>query len=285
LLDARLLLQHSLDVSREQLLASVIKLTQPQQDHYRRLIEKRAARQPVSQLIGKREFWGMSFKVTAATLDPRPDSETLIEAVLGSVDGGRWTVNGKKNVPLTTRHSPLTILDLGTGTGCLLLALLKELPGARGVGVDVSDEALAVARENAAKLGLAERAEFIASNWGEKAEGTFDIIVANPPYIKTAAIAGLAPEVAKYEPKLALDGGEDGLDCYRAIAAQLPNLLADNGLAAVEIGEGQEKEVRKIVARGSWLVIRVKKDLADIPRCILLEKLFTNHEPRTTSHD
>jgi release factor glutamine methyltransferase len=255
-LDARLLLQHILGVTREQLLAdNRLSLSFEQEEAYQDLIDKRLRRQPISQLIGKREFWGHSFKVTPATLDPRPDSETLIEAILGV---------------FRDKSAALNILDLGTGTGCLLLTLLSEYENARGTGVDICESALGVAQENAANLGLKPRSQFVQSRWSEKLEGTFDIIISNPPYIPTRTIESLAPEVCRFEPKLALDGGEDGLDCYRAIAAQLPKLLAKDGLAIFELGIGQQRDVETIVTEQGLQVTGVKEDLASIPRCILI---------------
>jgi len=270
-LDARLLLQHVLGVSHERLLADDLPaLTPGQEADYQELIRKRGAWQPLAQLTGRREFYGWEFKVTEHTLDPRPDSETLIDAVLEFVERGTWNVEPDNTLPRTTYHAP-RILDLGTGTGCLLLTLLKEIDNARGVGVDISEEALNVARDNAIRLGLQERALFARSHWGDSVEGKFDIIVANPPYIPTHAIATLAPEVSRYEPRLALDGGEDGLNAYRAIMPQLPLLLADGGIAAFEIGMGQEEEVEKIVTSYELRVAGMKCDLGGIPRCILVQ--------------
>ena len=265
-LDARILLQHVMGISHERLLAEEsLALTPGQYASYQKLIGKRGRRCPVAQLIGSREFYGRRFKVTEHTLDPRPDSETLIEAVL------EWAGSGKAK--------PFTLLDFGTGTGCLLLTLLKEMSNARGVGVDISKEALSVARENAIGLELQERASFRQQDWNQNIQGTFDIIVANPPYILTRDIAALEPEVSQYEPRLALDGGNDGLDAYRTIMPKLPGLLNGGGIAAFEIGMGQEEEVRKIVAGGLGLVTSVKKDLAGIPRCILLSlATSTSHQ-------
>ncbi len=256
-LDARILLQHVLGVSHERLLADdSLALTPGQAADYQALIGKRGARQPVAQLIGKREFYGREFKVTEHTLDPRPDSEAVIEVVIDQVRHRRMTTGN--------------ILDLGTGTGCLLLTLLKEYGNAKGVGVDISEEALSVAQENAERLGVQERVSFTRSHWDEKVDGRFDIIVANPPYIPTGDIAGLAPEVLRYEPKVALDGGEDGLDAYRAIIPQLPGLLAENGVAAFEIGQGQEKAVEKIISDSGLRVCATKQDLNGILRCLVV---------------
>ena len=211
-LDARLLLQHALRITREQLLMTMEQpLTGEQEAHYRRLIAARAKRQPVAQLIEKREFFGLEFRVTPDTLDPRPDSETLVECVL-------------ERCP--DREKQYRILDLGTGTGCLLLSLLNVFSNATAIGVDISDAAIAVARENTIRFGMQSRVAFLASHWCEKLAGSFDIIVANPPYIPSKSIESLSPEVAQYEPRLALDGGEDGLGCYRDIMRDLPRVLA-----------------------------------------------------------
>lgn len=254
-LDARVLLQHVLGISREQLLADMgLTLDRVHYARYRELVEKRAQRQPVSQLTGQREFWGMTFAVTADTLDPRPDSETLIEAVLEACPD---------------KARPWRILDLGTGTGCLLLALLKEYENAKGMGVDTSNGALNVAQNNATTLGLASRAAFASSSWGEQVRGAFDIIVSNPPYIPTAEIAALAPEVCRYEPMAALDGGADGLSCYRVILTQLPDLLAEGGVAVFEIGMGQEMAVQAIAQEHGLRCAGMRKDLSGITRCIV----------------
>jgi release factor glutamine methyltransferase len=255
-MDARVLLQYVLGVTREQLLADTgLQLSPRQQATYEDLVQRRCERQPVSHLIGKREFWNLTFKVTPDTLDPRPDSETLIEALLSR---------------FPDREAPLKILDLGTGTGCLLLTLLSEYPAATGTGVDISPPALEVARENALNLGLENRADWLRSCWGNDVEGSFDIVISNPPYIPTHTIATLAPEVARWEPRLALDGGEDGMACYRAIAAQLPRLLAPKGYAAFEIGIGQARELGEVVTRHGLQVACIKDDLACIARCVLV---------------
>lgn len=255
-LDARLLLEHVLGITHERLLSDDrLTLSHRQQVAYMDLLEKRTCRQPVSQLTGRREFWGLAFKVTEATLDPRPDSETLIEAVLAA---------------RRDKEAKLAMLDLGTGTGCLLLALLNEYKNARGIGVDIREDTLGVARDNAKELGLDVRASFMHSHWGRQVQGTFDIIISNPPYIPTGAIATLPPEVSRYEPKAALDGGGDGLACYRAIAAQLPQLLAKDALAVLEVGMGQHEKVGAIVAANGLRVAGTKEDLAGIPRCVMI---------------
>lgn len=257
-LDARILLQHVLHLSREQLLLAMDDVLGPEQEEaFYALLERRAKRQPVAQLIGKREFWGMEFKVTSDTLDPRPDSETLIEAVLGQC---------------RDRRKHYKILDLGTGTGCLLLSLLNELTNATAIGVDISEAALAVAKENTIAFGMQSRVAFLASHWCEKVMGTFDIIVANPPYIPSKSIALLAPEVAQYEPGLALDGGEDGLDCYRKIVPTLPRIMADEGIAALEIGIGQQTAVAELAIKAGIQVHAMRRDLSGTVRCVTVMK-------------
>ena len=218
-------------------------------------VMRRCAREPISRILGRREFWSLSFGLNAATLDPRPDSETLVTAVLGR---------------MTDRDASLAILDLGTGTGCLLLALLSELPRAHGVGIDISDSALAAARENAAQLGCGARTEFRLGDWGREVAEAFDIVIANPPYIDSAAIDRLAPEVARYDPRLALDGGPDGLDAYRALLPQAKRLLKATGFAALEIGQGQGPEVRNLARAVGLHDWDSAADLAGIERILLL---------------
>lgn len=256
-LDARVLLEHVLGVSREQLLFSLdLEITKEQYTRLEILVEKRIERQPIAQIIGKREFWGMNFVVSENTLDPRPDSETLIEYVLERV----------KN-----RAAALRILDLGTGTGCLILSLLSELPAAKAVAVDYCEKALLIAKENAMALGLIGKVEFICSDWCENISGEFDIIISNPPYIPSDAIAVLAPEVSKFEPKLALDGGKDGFSCYRKIVGALPKVMAKNGFVAFELGIGQQHLMEELARKNDLEVVGVRHDLGGIARCIILQ--------------
>ncbi len=219
--------------------------------------ERVAKREPLGRVLGHREFWGLDFALSPDTLEPRPESETIIEAVTAR---------------LADRRAPYRFLDLGTGTGCLLLGLLSEYPKASGVGVDLAPGAAATARLNAAALGLHGRAAFVAGDWGRALMGGFDAAVANPPYIATPAIMGLMPEVREHDPRLALDGGEDGLAAYRAIAADLSRLLVPGGLFAGEIGTGQEAPVAAIVAAGGLAVETIVPDLAGIPRCLVARR-------------
>jgi release factor glutamine methyltransferase len=224
---------------------------------YRALIARRASREPLSHLTARREFWSLDFEVTEATLDPRPDSETLIEAVLAR---------------LPDRHAPLSVLDLGTGSGCLLLALLTELPMATGVGIDIAEDTLAVARRNALRHGLGRRSVFLVGNWGEALAGSFDVIVSNPPYIPTGEIELLQPEVARFEPRRALDGGDDGLEAYRRLGPEIVRLLGPEGPAVLEFGQGQGSAVSAIMSSESLLVRGFAADLSGHDRCIVLEK-------------
>ncbi len=221
------------------------------------LLARREQREPMAQILGQREFWSLRFRVTADTLDPRPDSETLVQAVLERV---------------TDRAAPLRLVDFGTGTGCLLLALLHDLPNATGLGVDLSAAALAVAAENARHLGMDARARFRQANWDDGIAPPFDIVISNPPYIEQTAIAALQPEVARFEPRLALDGGADGLDAYRVLLPATARLLRPGGVAAFEVGIGQADSVAAIgVARG-LRHIATAPDLAGVPRVVLWQK-------------
>ncbi len=223
------------------------------------LLRQRLDGAPVSRLTGTREFWSLPFRLSAETLDPRPDTETVVEAALAEILRNKTSAEGD-----------LTIADLGTGSGAILLALLHELPVARGVGIDLSAGAAATARENAAALGLAGRARFVVGRWGSAlAAESVDVLVSNPPYIASAEIESLAPEVRDHDPRLALDGGPDGLAAYRAILADLGRVLRPGGTAVVEIGIGQEAAVASIAAAFGFLA-RAVPDLAGIPRAAVL---------------
>jgi release factor glutamine methyltransferase len=254
--DARLLVQDATGLSREALLRrSRHRLNESEAARLAALAARRAGREPVSHVLGRREFWSLEFRITRDCLDPRPDSETIVEAALARLDG---------------RAQPLRLLDLGTGSGCLLLALLSELPQASGLGIDASEAALAVARENAERLGFSGRARFVAGNWGHGVGGTFDAIVANPPYVESGEIDTLAPEIAHYEPRLALDGGPDGLDAYRALLPDIAHLLAPAGFAAIEIGATQRAAVARLAETAGLVCADVRRDLAGHERCLVL---------------
>lgn len=252
-LDARLLLQNVLGVTHEDILLNNSRLlSESESDTLSKFILRRLNGEPVSRILGQRDFWKHSFKVSDETLDPRPDSETIIDAVISEFNC----------------DEDLKILDLGTGTGCLLLSLLHEFPNARGVGVDISQGAIAVAKENAEVIGLANRVNFINSDWQDMPlEQNFDIVISNPPYIAEGEIAGLQPEVKNFDPYTALSGGESGLECYKTIVQILPKLLKKKGKIFFEIGYNQEELVKAILAEGGFIVLQTIADLAGHPRC------------------
>lgn len=218
------------------------------------LLARRAGGEPFSRLRGKREFWGLDFALSSDTLDPRPDSETLVAAALADIPD---------------RDAQLRVIDFGTGTGCLLLALLSELPRARGLGIDIAPGAVTAAQHNAEALGLATRASFQVGGWDCRIEGLADVILANPPYIPTSEIAGLARTVKEFDPVLALDGGPDGLAAYRPLAAAIRRLLAPSGSGYIEIGADQASPVAQIVGDAGMTVKAVKRDLAERERCLV----------------
>ena len=230
------------------------------QARLRLMIERRIVREPVSRILGEREFYGRRFALSEATLDPRPDSETLIGAALELAAQEDWG------------ESPIRILDIGTGTGCLLLTLLAELPNATGLGTDISETALATARQNARALGLAERATFSRHDMLDGVAGPFDLVVSNPPYIARGDIPSLAPEVRQYDPRAALDGGPDGLDFYRRIAPALDTVL--RGWVVLELGMGQADAVALLLQQAfvktRHAELRRYDDLGGHTRCVAL---------------
>jgi release factor glutamine methyltransferase len=257
-LDARLLVGHVLGVGPEVVTGYPERaMDSGVRGRLASLLARRAGREPIARILGRREFWSLDFRITADTLDPRPDSETVVRSALDALRASAAALG-----------RPPRILDLGSGSGCLLLALLHELPEASGVGVDRSEAAVSVARENAASLGLMDRAGFFVGDWGAGLDRDFDCIVANPPYIPDSEIASLAPEVAQFEPRLALSGGGDGLGCYRTIATQLPRLLAPLGAASVEIGAGQAAAVSRIFRRSGLKIAGIDRDLNGHERCL-----------------
>lgn len=284
--DSRILLSHTLDFSVEKIIGYPENLVSEKHfKKYWQLIKRRAKHEPVAKIIGKKEFWGREFFVNQHVLDPRPDSETLIEAVLeyltfsypasGGRLGGEWSENKDHphpNPPPQAGEGNLRIIDLGTGTGCLLLTLICELNNATGIGVDISDAALKIARKNANNLGVRKRAKFKKSNWFEKISGKFDLIISNPPYIRKNAIKNLSDDVKKYDPIMALDGGEDGLEPYKKIISEVHNFLKPDGLVCFEFGKGQAKTISKILQKNKFEILNIYKDLAGIERCILARK-------------
>ena len=257
-LDARRLAQHALAIDPAVLIREPERsLSAAARERLVTVTSRRLQREPVSRIEGHRAFHRLDLEIGPATLDPRPETETVVDAVLELIAAGE----------MPGGSSP-RILDLGTGSGAILLALLDAVPGARGTGVDISHEALQIAARNAARCGLSDRATFLRSCWYTAIAGTFDVIVSNPPYIPTADIASLDPEVVHFDPVAALDGGPDGLDAYRTIAAGAASKLAPAGWIAVEVGHGQHHDVETLFAAATLTVPRVWPDLAGTPRCV-----------------
>ena len=252
--EARLLLSAATGWDSAAIIAHPERLLDGEQERQlAELLHRRAGREPLSRILGWREFWSLRFALGPDTLDPRPDSETLVAAAL----------------EFTGRDRALSVLDLGTGTGCLLLAFLSEALHAQGLGIDLSNGALAIAEANARDLGLSARARFRQGDWGRGLDHRFDLVLCNPPYIPAGDIEGLAPEVARFDPALALAGGSDGLDAYRRLSDELPRLLLPDGLAIVEIGDGQEASATAILAHSRLVPRGSRRDLAGIARCLI----------------
>lgn len=256
-IDARFLIEGALNLSPA---AFRLNPNRPVSDDERALVEafaaRRIAHEPVGRILGRRDFWTLDLALSPATLEPRPDSETVVEATLAA---------------LPDRNTPLRLLDLGTGTGCLLLALLAELPNASGLGIDISPEAAETARGNAVRNGLDERARFRVGDWGRGIEETFDVVVSNPPYIPTRTVDELSPEVRLFDPHRALDGGDDGLDAYRIIAAQAPGLLNPGGTLVLEVGWDQAGAVTDLVRAAGLTITGTFRDLGGVERCVRAE--------------
>jgi len=252
-LDARILLAHAMGVARDELIAASREPSAEEAVLFDFFVARRAAREPVAYIRGKREFWSLDFKVGPGVLVPRPETETLIEVARDLVPD---------------RGAGFSLADLGAGSGALLIAALSEFPLAHGIGFECSPEAFAYAHANLARHGLTGRAEIIAADW-RNAVGPFDLILSNPPYIPTADIQTLDPEVRSHEPLTALDGGADGLDAYRGLAALLPTLLKPGGWALLELGQGQAADVEPLFR--CLEVVRVAPDLAGIPRVLVLK--------------
>jgi release factor glutamine methyltransferase len=323
-LDARLLIGYALEFDRAQLLSqSQRALTADESSRIEALIARRAAREPVARILGEREFWGLPFGLNEATLEPRPDSETLVEAALKNLRGKSYEsacgkggavplplaggARGGRGVCFTSRIATLLlinpfrilkprshdaspppappasgrgaltasliqtaprILDLGAGTGCLLLALLRELPDATGLGIDSAPRAVEQAQKNAERLGLASRAAFKAGNWLDGVHEPFDAIISNPPYIPSGDIAALMPEVRAHDPLPALDGGKDGLDIYRALIPRLPQFLKPEGFAIFETGQGQADAVAALCRDAGLKGVKKYRDLGGVERCV-----------------
>jgi len=253
--DARLLTAHALGVDRAELIANGERaLSEQEMQAIDALGARRLRHEPVARIFGRKEFWSLDLAISPAVLVPRPETETVVEAALDALAG--------------LRREKLRILDIGTGSGALLLALLSELPNATGTATDISEAALAVACGNAERNGLAERYTFLVCNIAAGLSGPFDLIVSNPPYVAHGEIASLAPEVRDYDPAIALDGGADGLDGYRAIAVEARRLLARSGRLIVELGAGQEAAVRALFTNAGLMMTGVRADLAGIARAL-----------------
>ena len=256
--EARLLLAHATGLGATRIMAYPEHAIDPAAaSMFDRLVERRVRREPVSRILGTREFWSLDFIVTPDTLDPRPDSETIVEAALDRIPD---------------KNSALTIIDFGTGTGCLLLALLSERPRAFGVGVDRSAAAARVAADNARRLGCADRAQFLVGDWAQALAGPVDLIVANPPYIPAGEIAGLEPEVRAHDPLTALAGGVDGLDPYRLLAPAAARLLRPGGTIVFEVGQGQADAVADLATAAGLVLAEQRRDLGGIARAVVLGK-------------
>jgi release factor glutamine methyltransferase len=254
--EAWLLLSAATGRSRAELIAGApLRLSPAEEEQLAALAARRLRREPMAYILGSREFWSLPFQVGPAVLVPRPESETVVEAALENI---------------ADRTAPLRILDLGSGSGCLLLALLSELPHATGLGIDRSAAALAIASTNAERLGLAGRAAFRKSDWGRNLAGPFDLIVSNPPYVAETDASSLAPEVLAFEPKAALFAGPDGLCAYQALASDCARLLARDGVVCLEIGQGQAAAVAAIMRRHGLRLVASRPDLAGIERCLIL---------------
>lgn len=252
-LDARMLIEKGANVRRLDIVTDPRReMSQAQVEAVEALALRRLGREPISHIIGRKGFWTLELAVTPDVLTPRPDTELLVEAALEYL----------------APDKPARVLDLGVGSGAILLAVLNERPLAQGVGVDVSDAALNVARANGAALGLSQRIDWRAGDWGAGLDGPFDLIVSNPPYIASAEIETLAPEVAKFEPRLALDGGIDGLDAYRALLPQIRVLLAPGGRFALEVGKGQAQAVWALADAAGLQPLDVRADLGGVERVV-----------------
>jgi release factor glutamine methyltransferase len=258
-LDTRVLLQFLLSKPLEYIIANGdVMLDETDVEKFNQLIKRRISGEPISQIIGSKEFYGYEYMVTKDTLTPRPDSETLIEAAFDL---------------FPNKDAKIRILDLGTGTGCLSITLLKHYPNAEAIAVDLSDKTLEIAKLNSMNLQVRERIKLIQSDWFSKVEGKFDLIISNPPYISLKDKETLAREVL-FEPNIALFAGDDGLDCYRAITSEATKFLQENGVLIMEIGNGQEDNITNMLVENGYVNIIFKRDLSNITRCIVASLCF-----------
>jgi release factor glutamine methyltransferase len=261
-IDARLLLAWSTGQDQPWLLAH------PEQPvsldaaiRFREAVARRSAGEPVARILGVKEFWGLTFRLSPATLEPRPDTETLVEAAVQ--EARRLCPAGNLN-----------ICDLGTGTGAIMVAILKELPQARGTAVDLAASAVEMARRNAQTIGVAARISFLVGDYSEVPDEPFDMVVSNPPYIESAALSGLAVEVRDHDPRLALDGGPDGLEAYRTILRRAARIVRPGGALLFEVGLGQADPVARIAEASGLSLALVRADLAGTPRVLVLRRSF-----------
>lgn len=256
-LDVKILLSYLLNIDSKELIMYFNQhIEQKFINTFNQLLKRRLNREPIANIVNKKSFWSYDFFVNENVLTPRNDSEILIEAVLSNYN------NMQKG---------LKILDLGTGSGCLILSLLKMYKNASGLAVDISEKALKVAKQNAENLKI-NNIKFLKNNWNDNIEDKFDIIISNPPYIPTKEIKELEPEVNKFNPILALDGGEDGLNCYRYLAKSLDKNLKENTKIFLEIGKNQEKDIEKIFNENGYKLLKMYKDLAEINRILCFKK-------------
>ena len=254
-LDARLLLEAGAGVSRLEIVTDPRRIVDDAQvEAVNALTQRREAREPVSHILGRKHFWTLDLAVNANVLTPRPETEFVVEAGL------------QETLPADAPHR---ILDLGAGSGAIILALLKDRPNATGVAVDISEKAIETVRVNAEQLGLADRLEIRQDNWAASLDERFDLVVSNPPYIRTGDIDELAPEVSRFEPRLALDGGDDGFVAYRIIVAALPRLLKPRAAFAMEVGLGQAEAVRTMAEAAGLSTTEPRRDLSGIPRVVV----------------
>jgi release factor glutamine methyltransferase len=260
-LDARLIVRHALGLDQAGLAAQARRmLTVEERAAIAALAARRVAREPVARILGGKEFWSLWFKVNAETLLPRPESEIVVEAALAAMDTER------------RKSQNLRIADLGTGSGALLLALLSELPNAHGVGTDINLTVLDCARDNAAALDMSARSAFVACDYGTALQARFDLVISNPPYVAHGEIAALQPEVRDFDPRRALDGGPDGLEAYRAIAADALRLLAADARLVVELGRGQLDSVTAIFGKAGLAPAAVRYDLSGVARALVVRR-------------
>lgn len=254
-LDARLLLEAGAGVSRLEIVTDPRRpVSEAQVNAVNALTARREAREPVSHILGCKHFWTLDLAVNAHVLTPRPETEFVVEVGL------------QETLPADAPHR---ILDLGAGSGAIILALLKERPNASGVAIDISNEALEMVRANAHALGVTDRLEIRQNDWAKDLDEQFDLVVSNPPYIRSGDIEGLAPEVSRYEPWLALDGGDDGMVAYRIITAALPRLLKPGAAFALEVGLGQAEGVKALAEAAGLTTDEPRRDLAGIPRVVV----------------